>query len=315
MLKPDNRIKINNNRFVAIDFETANSQRNSACSIGLAIIENLEIIETKHWLIQPPELYFSPFNISIHGITEADVAHEPTFDRLWPEIRTYIDNNLIIAHNASFDMNVLRYILGTYDIDYPESYFSCTWRISKKIWKGLYSYSLGSVSNHLKIEFKHHDAREDARACAQIAIDACIEKNTETLPDLLESISLGCGYIGPGDYTPVRNDFSYNRVRIRDIKPECDIFNRDHPFYNKKLIFTGTLKSMSRKEAMQAIVNLGGRCTNTISKSIDYLIIGIQDHSRLKDIAGSSKMKKAYELSSQGYNLKIIEEDDFLELL
>jgi DNA polymerase III subunit epsilon len=61
---------MNNNRFIAMDFETANYNRNSACSIGIAVIEDLEIIETKHWFIRPPELYFHPFNISIHGIAE-----------------------------------------------------------------------------------------------------------------------------------------------------------------------------------------------------------------------------------------------------
>ena len=67
--------------------------------------------------------------MSIHGITEDDVKEKPTFKELWSEIRSYIDDNLIIAHNMSFDLGVLRHVLGTYDIDYPKANYSCTWRI------------------------------------------------------------------------------------------------------------------------------------------------------------------------------------------
>ncbi len=307
--------KSDNNRFIAIDFETASYNRNSACSIGIAIIENLKVVKTKHWLIRPPELYFHPFNISIYGITEDDVKNEPTFDELWPEIRNYIDNNLIIAHNASFDLGVLRHVLSTYNIDYPESQYSCTWRISKKIWKGLLSHCLESVSDHLGIEFQHHNAEEDARACAEIAIKACNEKGTDNLPDLIDKIDLACGCIKPGDYAPTQDSYSYNSIRISDIKPECGSFDEDHPFYKKKFVFTGTLEAMNRKDAMQSILNLGGMCASTVGKTVDYLVVGIQDYSRLKDNMMSSKMRQARVLISQGYNLEIIKEDDFLRLL
>lgn len=306
---------IDKKRFVAIDFETANSMRNSACSIGIAIIENLKIIETRHWLIKPPESYFNPFNISIHGITPENVKDKPTFDLLWPEIRSYLDNNLIIAHNASFDLGVLRHVLSNYNIDYPRSLYSCTWQISRKIWNGLLSHRLDSVSDHLGIEFNHHNAEEDALACAEIAVNACTEKNADNLPDLLKKINLACGNIEPGDYIPVQNPYFYNTVKISDIKPECDSFDEGHPFCNKRLVFTGNLESMSRKDAMQAIVNLGGKCSNSVSKDVDYLVIGIQDYRRLKGKTQSSKTEKAIELISQGYDLEIIREDDFLKLL
>jgi len=298
------------NKFIAIDFETANSKSNSACSIGIAVIEDLKISETRHWLIKPPKLYFRPFNISIHGITENDVRNEPTFDQLWPEIKKYIDNNLIIAHNASFDIGVLRHTLNTYGINFPESGYSCTWRISKRIWKGLPSYSLKSVSDHLSIKFSHHNAVEDARACAEIAINACRRKHASSLPDLIDRIGLVCSYIRPG-----QDLYSYSNIRISDIKPESDSFDENHPFYNKKLVFTGSLESMDRKNAMQKIVNLSGLCATTVSRNVDYLVTGIHDYDKLKGNIMSSKMRKAYELISQGYNIEIINEDDFLRII
>ena len=72
---------------VAIDFETANEQRNSACALGVAVIVNGRISDSRLWMIRPPELRFNPINVRIHGIMEKDVDGEPSFDVLWPEIQ------------------------------------------------------------------------------------------------------------------------------------------------------------------------------------------------------------------------------------
>lgn len=74
--------------WVAIDFETANRTRGSACALGVAIVEAGQVIDRASWLIRPPTLDFNPYNVMIHGITAADVASSPTFDLLWPTIET-----------------------------------------------------------------------------------------------------------------------------------------------------------------------------------------------------------------------------------
>ncbi len=81
--------------FVAIDFETANEKRNSVCELGVAIVEDDKIVESKSWLIRPPELRFNPFNTYIHGISEKDVVNQPEFDALWDEIKNYLGGNLV----------------------------------------------------------------------------------------------------------------------------------------------------------------------------------------------------------------------------
>ena len=283
MTRPNIKTKIDKKRFVAIDFETANNNSNSACSIGLAIIEDLKIVETKHWLIRPPELYFHPFNISIHGITEDDVRNKPSFNELWPEIRGYIDNNLIIAHNASFDLGVLRHVLSTYNIDYPESHYSCTLRISKKVWKGLLSHSLESLTDYLSIEFQHHDAEEDARACAEIAIAGCIEKEASTLPELVEKINLVCKCIKPDDYSPIQDSHSYNGIRINDIKPEFDSVEEGHQSNKSKLI------------EKYRILNKGTPITKLVNKYFELL----GDIQELKTEENFKKMLKYCQRSLQ----------------
>ena len=86
--------------FLAIDFETANEKRNSACSLGFAFVKNGNIHQSLSILIRPPELYFNPFNVSLHGITEEDVCDRPTFEELWPQIKKVLDGQLVVAHNG-----------------------------------------------------------------------------------------------------------------------------------------------------------------------------------------------------------------------
>ncbi len=118
--------------FVAIDFETANEKRNSPCSIGIVVVKDGKIVEKVHYLIKPKEMRFMPINIGIHGIRPHMVKDELEFDKIWEKIKGYFNNNLVIAHNASFDMSVLRSTLKLYNIKMPSFEYICTMKLSKK---------------------------------------------------------------------------------------------------------------------------------------------------------------------------------------
>lgn len=181
--------------FTAIDFETANGRRDSACAIGLVVVQNLEIVETCYHLIRPPDMYFSPFNISIHGIRPQDVLDKPNFPELWIEIKHYFENRIVIAHNASFDMSVLRYTLDRYGINYPTLRYSCTMRMARRHWPYQPSYRLNSVAELLGISFRHHHALEDAQVCAQIAASIARNRAATSCSELVQGLGLNFGYL------------------------------------------------------------------------------------------------------------------------
>ena len=157
--------------FCAIDFETATHERNSACEMGICIVENGEIVETKTWLIKPPSFpYFHPINISIHGITPQEVIDAPTFDEIWHEAEKLMYGNLMIAHNAAFDAGVLRSCLNHYGFFKPKINYLCSISLAKKSWKNLPKYGLKSLAELHHISFKHHRAGDDAEVCAKIAL-------------------------------------------------------------------------------------------------------------------------------------------------
>ena len=299
--------------FVAIDFETANENRSSACAIGIVVVENSEIIERIQRLIRPSELWFNPINVSIHGITEEDVKGEPEFNQLWPTIQNYFEGKMVIAHNAAFDFSVIRHVLDEYSIPYPELNYLCTRIVSKKVWPELMSYSLPFIAHHLDIEFEHHNAIEDARACAEIALRASSHTGADSINGLAEQLEIINGRLYSGGYKPAqKKQITFDP---KTLVPTSEQFAPEHPFYGKTVVLTGTMNSMVRKEAMQNIVDVGGICSRAITKDTNFLVMGTQDPRRLTDGLKSNKLKKVESLIARGFDIELINEDEFLSLL
>jgi len=157
-------------RFVAIDFETANQAATSACSVGLVRVEGLTIVEKKSFFIRPPTSEF--LFTWLHGISWDDVKNQPTFGELWPEIEPFFKNvDYAVAHNAGFDRNVLNACCQLYSLNMPSVEFNCTVKLARKVW-GIFPTKLSNVCKTLDIPLNHHEALSDAEACAKIVIAA-----------------------------------------------------------------------------------------------------------------------------------------------
>ncbi len=156
--------------FVAIDFETANPRRDSACAVGLVKVAGGRIVETAVHLIRPPTRNFR-FTF-IHGLAWADVAEAEDFGGLWPKIADFFDGaTFLAAHNASFDRSVLNACCATYGLTLPTLMFQCTVRLARQTWS-IYPTKLPDVCRELGIALNHHEALSDARACAEIVLAA-----------------------------------------------------------------------------------------------------------------------------------------------
>jgi len=157
--------------FCAIDFETATFDRNSACEVGICVVQDSQVVETKTWLIKPPSFpYFSQRNIDVHGILPSDVKDAPTFDEIWYEIEEMMYGTLMIAHNAAFDAGVLRACLNHYGIFTPNINYLCSIQLAKKSWNYLPKYGLKHLAEYHDLTFNHHRAGDDAEVCAKISL-------------------------------------------------------------------------------------------------------------------------------------------------
>jgi len=157
-------------RFVAIDFETADHEPDSACSVALVRCEGGEIVAREQRLIRPPRSRF--VFTYIHGIGWEDVEGEPDFGETWRGLRPLLDGaEFLAAHNASFDARVLAACCRSSGLEPPPLPFRCTVALARATW-GIYPTKLPDVCRFLDIPLSHHDAASDAEACARIVLAA-----------------------------------------------------------------------------------------------------------------------------------------------
>lgn len=308
--------------FVAIDFETANDNNNSACSLGMVMVKDKQIVDKKYFLIHPPTSKFNPGNINVHGITYDDVKDAPRFPWVWNQIKNYFKDNIIVAHNAHFDMSVLKCCLEEYELDYPNFEYICSIPISTKACEGMrISQSLVDRANYFGIKLEnHHNSLEDAEACAKIVIETVNKVKRKSFDSFCRVYSsLPIRYFS--DLKPSRGfrTSKYNKrfqnVAISEISATSFCIDTSNKLFGKNVVFTGELKNMERREAMQKVVNLGGILKSSVSSKTDYLVVGVQDNAIVGDDGLSSKEEKAYDLISKGIYINIITENEFLDII
>ncbi len=300
-------------RFAAVDFETATGQRHSACALGLVLVEDGKIVTTRRWLIRPPGNEYAPFNIRVHGIRPADTATAPAFPAVWDEARALIADRPLVAHNAAFDLAVLRASLDIHGTRPPTVDAYCTLLMSRSLWPGLTSYSLPLLSRFLDVHLsRHHDPVADATACAEIALKACTAAGVDQLQRLAERLDLQAGFVRVGAWSPPHRP---SRAADAGSAGPGTISDPTHPLYGRCVAFTGTLSSMSRREAAQRVTEVGGYAMGSVSARTDYLVFGEQDFSKFVGGEHSAKTRRAAELAAAGHPIEILSEVDFFEML
>lgn len=205
--------------FTAIDFETASRRDDSACQLGMVKVRSGRVVDQACWLIRPKPLYFHHTNIQIHGITPQQVQQEPEFGELWPEIAARIGDDCLVAHNAAFDLRVLIASLKTHRQAVPELLYTCTRAIARRTWPHHRRYGLKPLSEWLGIRFRHHDALEDAMACAKILLAAGIDREADSLSDLEKRLRLKRGHAGAWG---MRSPSGSSRPRSASSRPVID---------------------------------------------------------------------------------------------
>jgi DNA polymerase-3 subunit epsilon len=160
--------------FTAIDFETANSSSASACSVGLVKVRDGRVVDEANWFIKPapPHDEFVEWNTRIHGIVAADVATAAGWAEQLPDLLDFVDGDHLVAHNASFDLGVIKAATIASGLVVPDLRYVCSLQVARRTYH-LDSYRLPVAAMAAGFEdFRHHDALADAEACAAIIVHA-----------------------------------------------------------------------------------------------------------------------------------------------
>lgn len=158
--------------FAAIDFETANEQRSSVCSVGLVTVHDGIITDKFYSLIRPVPDFYRYFNTKVHGLTARDTADAPDFPAVWAQLQPLIGDLPLAAHNSPFDESCLKAVMAAYSLPYPDYHFYCTCRASRQIFgHSLPNHQLQTTAAACGFDLgAHHHALADAEACAAIAL-------------------------------------------------------------------------------------------------------------------------------------------------
>lgn len=306
-------------RFVAIDFETANEQRSSACAVAAITVDDGHVTHRWSTLIDPED-DFAPMNVAIHGIRPTDVSGAPNFPDAVRPLMSLIDlADVVVAHSAAFDIQVLRAAALRYELDVPPFPFACTRVFARHWFPGWPSYALTYCTTQLGIDEMlqhgaHHDPGWDAEACALIAVAGLDRHGHLGLRETAEAHDVVLGTFNRDAYRGCVTA-GYGSGRIAPTATPGAEFDPEHPLYGVTVAFTGTLAHYVRREAAQLVVDRGGHFSSNVTAATGLLVVGEQDLAKLAGHSISSKMRKAAAMAADDHPIEIIDEVDFYRLL
>jgi DNA polymerase III subunit epsilon len=180
--------------FTSIDFETANNTKAGICAAGVAVFEDDKLVESPYWLVRPPKgcgWFLEEFTENCHGLTWFDVQHASEFSAIAPVILARLTRaDIVIAHNAAFDMRKLRGTLEHFGIECPTFDVLCTLKLSREVWPELPNHDLKALAIHIGHEFRHHHAQADAESAGRVLLAMMKHANAKTPRELLEMTGL-----------------------------------------------------------------------------------------------------------------------------
>lgn len=301
--------------FIALDLETATNKRSTICEIGLAFVKDAEVVDSRGWLIKPPMNEYSSFNTSVHGINPEMTLSSPSFDDLYETLYCCLNDNLVIAHNSSFDMYALFDAFASIGEEAPTLNYYCSYRMAKAAFPGLYSYSLALLCKDLNVPFQtHHRAEGDAIGCANVVLKMMERHQAKSVSELAELLGFENGFYLRDSHVPCRrishptNYIAPCNGIVTDLFKDCD----NNYFKDKEVCFTGKFNFGTRKKLLQIINDIGGIAVNRVGKSTNILVVGQPDYRFVGEDGMSSKQKKAMELIDKGQDLEIMSENEFL---
>lgn len=290
--------------FVALDFETANRSPASACAVGAVRVRDGHVVDEYFTLVRPAEGFddFEPGNIRVHGITADAVESSPSWTDVYGPLRAFIGDDVVVGHNAAFDMSVLLNTSGAHDIDLPVLSSLCTLQLARASIK-VPSYSLPWVVEHLNLPaFDHHDPLADARASAMVLVALAASSGVQTVAELSDHLRV------PKVPTWTERD----DMVFADLSAQKDDLIGTG-FTGEVVCFTGALKMMVRDRARELVVEQGGKWQDGVTKATSILVTGDFDERTFRPGAPfSTKLEKAFAQVDAGQKLEIITEEAFI---
>ena len=289
--------------YVLFDIETTglDSECDEIIEIGALKVRNTTVVNQFHSLIKPKHS-IDEFITELTGITNEMVKDAPSIKDVLPLFADFIGEDILIGHNVNFDINFIYDNLLRYKFSPLINNYVDTLRLARRILPDLKHHRLKDLADYYNV-----DTDGNHRSMKDVEITKCIYDKLKI--DTEEKYGTITDFIDLCKHKP------RNTIKFSNIKATTDNINEENPLYNKFVAITGTLEKMQRKDAMQLIANLGGICQDGVNKGTNYLILGNTDYNPQLRGKKSSKLLKAEEMKVKGYDIEIISENVFYDIL
>lgn len=286
--------------YVMIDTETTgfSVDWDSMIEIGALKVRNDEVVDTFESFIKFDGM-LPEFITELTGITDDMLENAPNPQETVKAFLDFLGDDMIVGYNVKFDIDFIREDLKRYfGQEMNNDYIDCM-RIARKLFPEEKHHRLKDMRKLFGISVdKEHRASHDC-----IATKAVFEKLREIAFKKFGSIDA------------FKKSFAHKGLKAEDISSQTTAFDVTHPLFGMTCVFTGTLEKMTRREAMQAVVDVGGSVGDNVTKDTNFLILGNNDYCKTIKDGKSTKQKKAEALMLKGNDIAIIPENVFYEML
>ncbi|OFV69141.1 exonuclease domain-containing protein [Acetobacterium wieringae] len=316
------------NEFVVVDIETTGLSPvyDSIIEVSALKVKNNQIVDSFTSLAKPsggfmplfpsedrdylydndgrPFYYVSEFITNLTGITNEMLNNAPDLKSVLNDFFPFVADSIIVGHNVSFDINFLKANISellneNFDCNYVD-----TMRIARKLFKDKKHHRLIDIVDYLEIQVDESKTHRSLYDC-EITLN-CYDSMKNLALESYETINA---------FTDLFSKINYLNYDPRSLVSESESIDETNPLFNKECIFTGTLDKLVRKDAQQMVVNLGGSCGKSVTQKTNYLILGNNDYCKSIKDGKSNKHKKAEELKIKGFDIEIMTEDVFYNLI
>lgn len=302
--------------FTALAIKTTNENPTSLCALEISLIRNGRCTMQKSWFFRPFDLRFEPEKQLLYGIKLVDLIDQPSFISQWEDIRSYLENQVVICHYASYIWSTLCHLLDLHHLPYPNCYFACTMMIAKHLYPSLPNRKLSTLCNHLGILFNPHQAGDNSKCGALLFLQIAKQLRCLDCEAILNTLEITWGQITTSQITwptfkrPIRS-----LAPTSNTSPVISSSTKSTNSLNGKVVsLTGPLERMTRVQAVKRLHTLGATYSSSVTSKTNVVITNIKISNDFSNIKLTSKLSRALHLISEGHSIMIMDEETFLKI-
>lgn len=299
--------------FVLMRIECCNQYKDTPCRVALVGVKNSQMEEQREFFIDPED---SLFEFMISGTQLADLRGKGNFVEHWEDIQSFIRRYpLLIATADGYDADVLFNAISRYHVDCaPIPYLTAKNILRRSV--STYSYRFDFLCDLLNIPVTDSCMPLDlVSSWGDLLIAALKDNEAQDLVTFVDSNKITIGSISSEYYKKCYIKRIYKPRKRENLELDESNFDEEHPFYGQNVVFTGTLQYFERAKAQEYVECIGGHCPSGLSKTTNYLVVGVQSPSQVGHDGFSSKQKKAIKYKEEGVEIELLSETEFIDIM